>query len=215
MITEALLLGLSTGTYCTMNCGPVLIPFLFGAEDTHFSKNTALVGVFLGTRLLMYIIFGTVAAFIGLLVNTYSDPVLVRRLSVFAYIFCGLFLLCNSLGVRFPWGRDKHNGCKVAKLKRFGNDWLTAAGTGLAVGLHICPPLWTAFTRSVFGGDGFAGIWYFLLFYIGTLPYFLPLLGIPFVTRNHASVRNVARITQLLVSLYFIFFAGLIPLFFG
>ena len=32
MILEAVLLGLSTGTYCAMYCGPVLIPFLFGTE---------------------------------------------------------------------------------------------------------------------------------------------------------------------------------------
>lgn len=215
MIFEAILLGLSTGTYCTMYCGPVLIPFLCGSEDLSYKRNAGLVGTFLGARLLMYFILGAVFAALGFLVNEFCDPVMAHRLSVFAYIFCGLSLLINSLGIKFPWGCGEKGGCRAPKLKRIGNDWITAILSGLAVGLHICPPLWTAIIRSIFGGNGIKGLFYFIFFYIGTLPFFIPLLGIPFVTKRLPAIRRISRVTQFLVSLYFLVFLGVIPLFFG
>ena len=215
MIFEALLLGLSTGTYCTMYCGPVLIPFLCGNEDLRYKRNAGLVGSFLGARLVMYFILGAIFAGIGLLVNEYMNPVIARQLSVYAYIFSGLALMFNSLGIKFPWGCGEAGGCKSPKLKRVGNDWVTAILAGLAVGLHVCPPLWTAIIRSIFGGNGIPGLFYFVFFYIGTLPFFIPLLGIPFVTKRLPVLRRVARVTQFLVALYFIIILGLIPLFFA
>lgn len=220
MIFEAILLGLSTGTYCAMYCGPVLIPFLCGTDKVSYKRNAALVGTFVGFRLVMYFILGAIFGAMGLLVQEFFDPVFARKLSIYAYIFCGLALLFNSLGVRFPWGQnsaDSKNpcGCKVPKLRKIGNDFVTAAFAGLAVGLHICPPLWTAIVRSIFGGNGIPGLFYFVFFYIGTLPYFLPLLGIPFVTKRVGIIKQIGRISQFIISIYFIVFTGLIPLFFG
>lgn len=215
MVLEAILLGLSTGTYCTMYCGPVLIPFLCGSEKTGYKRNAGLVGAFLLARLATYFVLGAVFAALGFLLNEYCDPVLARKLSLFAYIFCGLSLLCNSLGVKFPWGCGENGGCKAPKLRRLGNDWITAIVTGLAVGLHVCPPLWTAMLRSIFGGNGIPGLFYFVFFYIGTLPFFIPLLGIPFIAKRLSVIRRVSRVTQFCVSLYFLVFLGLIPLFFG
>ena len=213
MILEAVLLGLSTGTYCSMYCGPVLIPFLCGTEKVSYKRNAGLTGAFLGARLVMYFILGAVFGAMGLLVQEFFDPSFARRLSVFAYLFCGLVLLFNSLGVRFPW--TKECGWKGPSLKMVGNDFMTAILAGLAVGMHICPPLWTAIVRSVFGGNGIPGLFYLVFFYIGSLPFFIPLLGIPFVAKRSAAIRQVARISQFLIALYFIIFNGLIPFLFG
>ena len=210
MILEAISLGLSTGTYCTMNCAPVLIPFLSGSEKVSYKRNSGLIGAFLGGRLVMYFILGAVFAGMGLLVNEFMDPVLSRRLSVYAYFFCGLALLINSLGGKFPWRCD----CKVKRVRHLGNDWVTAIISGLAVGLHVCPPLWTAMLRSVFGGCGPAGFFYFIFFYLGTLPFFLPLFGIPFIAKRALVIKRIARVTQFCISLYFMIFLGLIPMIF-
>lgn len=215
MFLEAILLGISTGTYCSMYCGPVLIPFLCGTEKPGYKRNASLTGTFLVARLVTYFILGAVFAALGFLVNDYLNPVFARKLSVFAYIFCGLSLLFNSLGVRFPWGCKHNGGCKIPKLRRLGSDWVTAIVTGLAVGLHICPPLWTAMTRSIFGGNGISGLFYFVFFYIGTLPFFIPLLGIPFITKRTVIIRQISRIAQFFLSIYFLYFLGIQPLIFG
>lgn len=214
MFLEAISLGLSTGTYCTMYCTPVLIPFLAGTEKMSYKRNAGLIGAFLGGRLVMYFILGAVFAAIGLMVNEFMNPVIARRLSLYAYFFCGIALLMNSLGVRFPWGCGAECGCKVPKLRRIGNDWVTAVLSGLAVGLHVCPPLWTAMLRSVFGGNGVPGFFYFIFFYIGTLPFFLPLFGIPFIAKRVGIIRQIARITQFCFSINFLIFQGLIPIIF-
>ena len=219
MILEAISLGLSTGTYCTMNCAPVLIPFLSGTDKVSYKRNSGLIGAFLAGRLLMYFILGAVFAGVGFLVNEFVDPVLARRLSVYAYFFCGAALLINSLGASFPWGcgkslTDGACGCKVRIFRRPGNDWVTAIVSGLAVGLHVCPPLWTAMLRSVFGGCGLTGFFYFIFFYIGTLPFFIPLFGIPFIAKRAASIKRIARVAQFCVSIYFLIFLGLIPMIF-
>ncbi|MCR5620627.1 MAG: sulfite exporter TauE/SafE family protein [Treponema sp.] len=211
MVLEAILLGLSTGTYCTMNCAPVLIPFLAGTEEPSYKRNAGLIGAFLGGRLVMYCVLGAVFAAAGLLVHSYMDPVRARQLSLYAYLFCGLSLLLNSLGCRFPWGHT----CRLHTLRRAGSDWVTAVCTGLAVGLHVCPPLWTALVRSVFGGHGLSGLFYFIFFYAGTLPFFLPLLGIPFVTKRLPVMKRIARIAQFFMSLYFTLLLGLVPILFG
>ena len=62
MILEAILLGLSTGTYCTMYCAPVLIPFLSGTEKVSYKRNSGLIGAFLGGRLVTYFILGAAFA---------------------------------------------------------------------------------------------------------------------------------------------------------
>lgn len=215
MIIEALLLGLSTGTYCTMYCGPVLLPFLFGADKITHKRNAALTGTFLLGRFVMYCILSLVFGSLGLLVGEFFNPLIAKKLSLWAYIITGLVLLFNSLGVRFPWGEEKYHGCKAVKLRHIGNDFVTAALSGLGVGLHICPPLWAAMFRSVTGGNGFAGLFFFVIFYAGTLPYFIPLFGIPFLKKAQKVLKPLARISQLLISIYFILFAGFIPLVFG
>ena len=210
MILEAVLLGLSTGTYCAMYCGPVLIPFLLGTGKTSFRRNAGLVGLFLASRLAVYFILGLVLGILGIAMGEVFDPCFARRLSVYAYIFCGAVLMLNSFGAKFPLGKDE---CRCAALKRAGNDYLTAVFAGLAVGLHICAPMWTAIVRSVFL-SGIKGALYLVFFYAGTLPFFLPLMGIPFVQKMIPAMRRVARIAQLLVGFYFLIFAGLINLFF-
>ncbi|MCI7577627.1 MAG: sulfite exporter TauE/SafE family protein [Spirochaetia bacterium] len=200
MILEAIALGFSTGTYCTMYCAPVLVPFLFSSKKDGFSRNAALTGLFLGSRLLTYFVLGIILSCLGLLAGEFFDPSFARKLSYYAYILCGISLLFNS--------RCSH-GCRFEKLS---NDYAAAVITGLSVGLHICPPLWTAMFRTM--NSGKTGFLYMIFFYVGSLPYFLPYLGIPFAAVKVPALKRIARITKILLAFYYIFFVGLIPLVF-
>jgi hypothetical protein len=57
MFPEGFILGLSTGAVCVAYCGPVLLPFILG-EGTTVIQNAKSVGLFLGGRLLAYILVG-------------------------------------------------------------------------------------------------------------------------------------------------------------
>ena len=120
-------------------------------------------------------------------------------------------MLLNSFAVKFPWSKGK---CRCSVLKIAGNDFLTTVFTGMAVGLHICAPLWTAIARSVFAESRTSGIFYLLFFYAGTLPFFIPVLGIPFAQKALPAVKRVSRIVQFLLGIYFLVLEGAVNLFF-
>ena len=221
-IIEPLALGLSTGTWCVMYCAPVLLPFLFGRDSLSYRKNLSLVGLFLCGRLATYIALGFALGISGLLVLEFFDPVMARHLSSVAYIFCGLVLLSSGFSprilARFGCGNKTNDapcGMRARVFSFISGDRMTALLSGLCVGLHICPPFWTAAFRSASSGTPLGGAMYFLMFYIGTLPFFIPLLGIPFLSKHSAIFKRIARMTQVLVGGYFFLLIGLIPLLFG
>jgi cytochrome c biogenesis protein CcdA len=92
-----------------------------------------------------------------------------------------------------------------------GNDHSAALLSGLCVGFHICPAFWAAAFRAMNADTIISGAAYFALFYIGTLPFFLPLLGVPFAGKKFPSFRKIALIAQILMGVYFIVLAGFIP----
>ena len=84
MFLEAILLGLSTGTYCAMYCGPALIPFLCGTEKISYRRNALLTGTFLISRLFVYFALGFFLTRLGILSAEFFDPYFARKLSVSA-----------------------------------------------------------------------------------------------------------------------------------
>jgi hypothetical protein len=160
-----------------------------------------------------------------MLLSDFFDPVLARRLSSIAYVFCGLVLLLNAFGFKkhsctsscTATGSTARFSSRTGSLlgRFFSHDYVTALLSGLCVGLHICPPMWAACFRAAESGNPVTGSLYFLLFYIGTLPFFLPVLGIPFVARKILSLKKIARIAQVLTGVYFLVFAGIVGVVFG
>ncbi|HOC29650.1 MAG TPA: sulfite exporter TauE/SafE family protein [Treponemataceae bacterium] len=230
---EPLALGFSTGSFCVMYCAPVLLPFLLGREGSTHRRNAALTGLFLAGRLAAYAAVGAALAAAGMLAMEFFDPVFSRRLSTVAYTFCGLALLAHGFAPRLlakkcgaaiqgagsngAAGKTSPSCATPSdRILRFaGNDFVLALFAGLCVGLHICPPLWTACFRAASSGLPAYGVLYFALFYAGTLPFFLPLAGIPFLPKKLVFFRKMARMTQILVGAYFFLLAGLIPFAFG
>ena len=229
---EPLALGFSTGSFCVMYCAPVLLPFLLGREGSTHRRNAALTGLFLAGRLAAYAAVGAALAAAGMLAMEFFDPVFSRRLSTVAYTFCGLALLAHGFAprllakkaappfkaqalmeppARLSLVRDAVGPHPQVCWKRLCSPFLA----GLCVGLHICPPLWTACFRTASSGLPAYGVLYFALFYAGTLPFFLPLAGIPFLPKKLVFFRKMARMTQILVGAYFFLLAGLIPFAFG
>jgi hypothetical protein len=211
---EPLLLGLSTGTWCVMYCAPITLPFLFGREDASVKKNAGLVNLFLGGRLASYAIVGIALGCVGALAAVAFDPVVARRLSHWAFIVTGIALLLESVvpGATRACGASSC-GKKIGHV--VASDKAVATLAGLGAGLHICPPFWAAAARAVSSASVVSGAVYFLLFYIGTLPFFLPLLGIPLISVKAPFARRVSRLAQLMLGVYFLVFAGLIPVALG
>ena len=202
MFGEAVLLGLSTGTFCAVYCAPVAIPFLFSEKLKNGKQNAMLVILFMLGRLIGYIAVGITLGIIGSYAVSYIDPEVKRKFAAFAYTFIGLMLALTGLMYNFPGWKICRAVKKVYKPER------GAFLYGLLTGVNFCPPFFAAASR-VFGAEGaFGGALYFLLFYLGTSVYFLPLFGIHFLKKHMETIRMVSRITMILLGLYFFLFLG-------
>lgn len=204
MLKEALLLGLSTGTYCAMFCAPVLLPFLFSEEIDSGKRNFRYVILFLLGRLAGYVIIGGVLGGIGAYALGYIDPVIERKVSGTAFLFIGIIMMIA--GIRF----QNAGGKMCAAASKMFKPGAAALVLGLLTGLNLCPPFFAAASR-VFMSDGgvCGGILYFLLFFVGTSVYFLPLFGIHLIKKNMNYVRMVSRFAMILLGVYFALVLGI------
>jgi sulfite exporter TauE/SafE len=201
MILEALLLGLSSGTYCILGCAPIAIPVFF-SEQMNRRKNIVSTLLFMLGRLVGYLLFGALIGALGAFTINYLDPVLKRTMTHYAYIFVGLLLILAGLLYNFP-GLKLCN--KLKKMYKFG---LWVFVYGLLTGLNFCPPFFAAAARVYGGGDILNGILYFLAFFLGTSLYFLPLFGIHLIKKHAQHFMLIARIVVLLMGIYFFLFLG-------
>lgn len=204
MPLEALLLGLSTGTYCVLTCAPLTLPFLF-AEKNRPGANARLVGLFLLGRLAGYLLAGLILGMTGYLLLKYLDPELERVLALVAYGLAGALLLAQGLSYTGRFQRL----CGVLRIKALGRN---AAILGLVSGLSICPPFLVAAGRVLASaGSGSlpgvaGGAAYFLFFFLGTTVFFLPLFGVPLFKRWQDKLAGIARVSMLLMGAYFLGF---------
>jgi sulfite exporter TauE/SafE len=169
---EALLLGLSTGTSCLVFCGPVIIPYLLG-EGISVRRSLVDILIFLGSRFIVYILLGLLAAIVG---QTFF------RTQVFREIITGsAYIILSVTLVIYSFLRIK----PLCMLKNFREIPVNQADRrtfavpligGLVTGLSLCPALLLAFTGAASEGSILKSISYFIFFYIGTTVYFLPLI---------------------------------------
>ncbi len=203
MFGEAILLGLSTGTFCVMYCAPVALPFLF-SEEMDAKKNARYVILFMLGRLAGYLAVGAVLGLIGAYAVKYLDPQIQRRAGAAAFILIGLMMIASGVLYHFP-------GLRICSLiKKTYRPRGAALFYGLFTALNLCPPFFAAAAR-VFGGSSgvLQGASYFLFFFIGTSVFFLPLFAIFRIRKHMEKIRTVARLTLILLGIYFTLIQGI------
>jgi sulfite exporter TauE/SafE len=177
LFAEAALLGLASGPGCLASCGPVLLPAL-AAQGKGLRGTAGLLSVFLSGRLAGYRSFSVLAWAAGL----------AAALAVYA------------LAARHcpPTRGPSSSPSRLVSIERRVRPWGPAA-LGLLTGLNICPPFLAAGaraaqTRSLPGAAAF-----FLVFFLGTAAWSLPLVAMGWL-RRLAAVAAVARITLLILA---------------
>jgi sulfite exporter TauE/SafE len=203
MISEGLLLGLSTGSFCAISCAPVAIPFLFSEKIDGWRQNAGLVGWMLFGRLIAYIGVGFLVGALGGFAVRYLDPDLQRRLLAVSNTLIGALMVASGL---------MHNAPGLKFCRAFRSVYRPTWGSflyGLFTGLNICPPFFLAASRVFGAGSGWTGMVYFAMFFLGTSVYFLPLLGVHLIRDRLETVRLVARLVLILIGGYFFLFQGI------
>jgi hypothetical protein len=200
---EGFLLGLSTGTYCLTACAPIALP-LFAGEDPDARRNAGMLALFLSGRLAAYLAVGFLLGMIGAYAAGFVEPAFMHAALRVSAAISGLLLLLAA----FARNPGSLKLCELARsLFKPGAGAFVA---GLATGLSLCPPFVAAAARVFSGGadSGIGGALFFLSFFLGTAVYFLPLLGVPFVTKRLPMVKTVARMTMFLLGAYYLLVIG-------
>jgi sulfite exporter TauE/SafE len=204
---QGFLLGLANGTTCLASCAPVLVPFfLEKGEDVR--QNLVMLLTFLGGRLGGYMLLGLLAWTAGsLLLPATSFQGLVIGM---AYVGLSALLLVAVLRRKAP----AHGDCAFEGVQAKLNHWpaLLPMGMGLLAGLKICPPLLLAFANAATTGTLVDSLIFFLMLFLGTSIYFIPLSSLGVLPRI-SELRTVGRFAAVIVALYYLY-AG-IPLFAG
>ena len=200
---NGLLLGLSTGAYCFASCGPLLAPWLL-AEAQGPGRNVVAVLLFLGGRLVGYLVYGILAWLVGWMFQT-ALP------TWYLYVFGCAYIVLSAMLVVYAL-RSGRATCEPAATRAawHGQQWLRHRFLmpfvgGLLTGLNICYPFMLAFAAAAALSTLFASVWFFLMFYLGTSIFILPLplLGL---LRRYQALQTIGRLSAGLVGCYYLYY---------
>ena len=199
---DALILGLSSGASCLASCAPFVLPALALESGSRRARRLALMGVFLSGRLLSYIAVGAIVGGAGALAAGFLAPALDRALLRAGWALGGIVLLLGGLA-----GFESQTLCR--RLAAGERPLLASFALGVAAGLNLCPPFLAATSRALALG-AFGGASYFLVFFLGTSAWVLPLALFPAWKKKAAELRAVARVAMTLLGAYFLVALGLL-----
>jgi len=192
-LIQPFLLGISTGIFCFTYCVPFIAPYLV-SEQRKLSKNFKVILEFILGRLSGYILFGAVFGYLGEKINNQT----VNLILITSLILLSGVLILYSLGLV----RNKGFFCS-AKYSKFKNK--APIVMGFLMGINICPPFLMSLAYVFTLHSAVRGIIYFLMFFLGTTIYFLPVVFLGYLGKMK-EFRLVARIAGLIVGFAFLIY---------
>lgn len=189
---QGFLTGLSVGVYCLGICLPVVIPVLLSQRRKLKSAFWLILEFSLG-RLLGYLFFGAIIGWLGV---TIATPLIHWVISLGSLILA-ILMITYVLGF-WVWG------AKVC-VRRF-NQIKIPILLGFLTGINICPPFLASVGYIFNLKSVFAGIGYFLMFFLGTSVYIVP-MGFLYSLSTSQTFRKIAQISGLIAGLYFLYFS--------
>jgi sulfite exporter TauE/SafE len=196
LLAKAAVLGLSTGLFCVGFCVPLVGPVLLGRERTGMRDSLRALGLFLGGRLVAYLLFGVVFGLLGSgLARVWTAK---AWLLPAVYALLGLLMIAYGLVLSMP-----HIGLCRLLAPRVQSNWYLVA-LGFLAGLNLCPPFLLAVTTVIDVGGALRGMAFFFVFFLATSVYLVPLLFSGFAARLSA-VRVAARAASVVAGAYFLF----------
>lgn len=198
IVSKAVLLGLSTGTYCAVSCLPLLVPTLFSRNQKHIGRISVSLIKFIAGRFVAYMAFGVIAGLTGVFLN---------ELDLFQNIVIpAVYFIIGAIMVGYGiTGIFKHkNTCRVIDRKFQNSNYLFVLG--FLMGINFCPPFILAFGVAAEFMDLLKSLMFFTVFFIVTTLFFIPLIFSGFAAKLRL-INKIARYSSILAGLYFIYLA--------
>ena len=189
---------MASGATCLAYCAPVLVPLVLG-EARGAARSLALVGQFLGGRLVGYLLFGFLAWEAGRLASSVGS----HRGLAFGVTYVLLAVLMLLYGV---FGSPVSCAGEMRGARALLARWpsVLPAGLGFLTGINICPPFLLAFAGAAESRSVWGSLLFFLLFFAGTSVYMLP-LSLAGAFRRFQAVQRVGRLAAVLMGLYYLY----------
>ena len=165
-MTEAFILGLSSGSACLVTCGIVMFPYLM-AGTAGVKRIAADLSVFLLTRLIIYFLLATLAWIFGQAV--FTNTLMRNIVPGVLYILFAVMLIWYSID------KTRKKGCPARIITAVNNKKLIPVALGLVNSLGFCPALLIILTKGVTQGTITQSYMTFLAFFAGSSLWFLPL----------------------------------------
>jgi sulfite exporter TauE/SafE len=165
-MTDAFILGLSSGSACLATCGMVMFPYLM-AGSSGVRRITTDLSVFLITRLVAYFILATLAWYFGQ--AFFSDPLIRNLVPGILYIVFAVMLVWYSID------KSRNPVCPAKIVKTVNNRRLVPLFLGIVNSFGFCPALFIIMTKSATQGTIVQSYLAFLAFFVGSSLWFLPL----------------------------------------
>lgn len=191
-LLNGLLLGLSVGLFCLAYSLPFIGSYLV-SEKRSKGENFKVVLQFIGGRFIGYLLFG---AFFGYLGEKIDNPT-INLILIISLLVLSILLVFYALGLlKSEWG------CAL-KITKHKNKFPLIMG--FLMGVNICPPFLLSLTYVLTLHSLWRGLIYFVMFFIGTSLYFLPIAFLGFLNKMK-EFRLMARLAALIVGLSFLIY---------
>ncbi|MBF0511690.1 MAG: sulfite exporter TauE/SafE family protein [Candidatus Omnitrophica bacterium] len=187
---QPFLAGLSVGFFCLSYCFPFLAS-LMASEQRERSKNMKLFLNFMLGRFFGYLLFGFVISWAG---ERLQFPFLHMAANL-ALILISLVLLLYMTGLI-----KKDERCLIGRCP-----YKNTLVMGFLMGINICPPFLMSLTYVFSLHSMLGGTLYFLIFYLASSLYFLPVFFIELLAKIK-EFRIMARLSGILCACLFIIY---------
>jgi len=192
-LIQPFLLGISVGIFCFTYCVPFIAPYLV-SEQRRLAKNFKIILEFIFGRLGGYILFGAIFGYLGERINNQT----INLILIISLMILSIVLIFYALGFTKPKGIF----CSAKYIKFREKSPILM---GFLMGINICPPFLMSLAYVFTLHSIFRGIVYFLMFFLGTTLYFLPITFFGFLG-TMKEFRLIARIAGIIVGLAFLIY---------
>ena len=165
-MTDALILGLSSGSACLATCGMVMFPYLMSGS-AGVKRIVIDVSVFLLTRFMVYFLLATLTWYFGQAI--FSNPIVRNIVPGILYIVLAVILVWDSIS------KNRTKECPAIIAGNVKNKKLVPVVLGIVNSFGFCPALLIILTKSATQGTIIQSYLAFLAFFIGSSIWFLPL----------------------------------------
>lgn len=188
VVVRSFLVGLSSGIFCGLYCFSFIAPILV-IENRKISQDFILLLKFIFGRFLGYVAFGSVFGYLGEKITQRGFDLVTS----IVLVVLSMILILYALG----FVKKKFSFCLRPKIKT-----RLPILMGFLMGINVCPPFLISAIYVFKLGSVLYGIIYFLVFFLATTIYFLPLIGLGYLNK-FKEFQKVGRVSALIVGVLF------------